>query len=770
MELKRQLTQQYALTIGVIFLCVVFAFYFLFTGFMLPFVDEESKDEARRLAAVIEDQERQLAIAGTTLASSIRASTQEDWKTKFVQSLPNEAYLTELNVTFLALFTEDGDLLGRSSMSNTSLSSAEQFSLGSRAFVIERFMHDLKSKEHSSGILDVEGKPYLLSVQRLTTNVSSELPELYLVTGQFLAKRLHGITLPSFAYTSLTMIEASELLANAQNVVKTSEQTIWSDTKLFSKHLHSHLLLPTIDRQKFFHLEVERSEPRLLKLQYAIAFSLLIILGAIGIMTLRASHFMKAHLLDRIDVLKQRTELLSEESNIQIDRTKDEIALIQTHVSHGIRTIEDYKEKMTFLALHDGLTTIPNRHHFAERLEEMYANDADRLLRALVLYINIDRFSDINVAHGFAVGDEILSEFARRLSEFGSENKQLARVSGDEFLLWTTTTELDGTYEQFIEDLQKMLHEPYIIRFQRLFITTSIGVLKYPDDAKDFDTMLKNGTTAMENVQSNGGNDYAFFNDRMTPFISDRKLERAMIDHELYLVYQPQINVHTDELYGIEALVRWYHPERGNIPVQEFISYAERSGMIVKLGEWVLNEVCRQLRSWRILGLPLPHVGINISPIQLNSVHFAERMIDIMERWQIPPELITFEITESYSMSSMNETTETLRRLSDYGSTIAIDDFGKEYSVLSYLEKLPVQCLKIDKLFVDRILESDKIIQMIIALAAAMHLNVIVEGVETESQLEKVKQLGCSYIQGYYFSKPINAAEVEELYLSKQVI
>jgi diguanylate cyclase (GGDEF)-like protein len=445
-----------------------------------------------------------------------------------------------------------------------------------------------------------------------------------------------------------------------------------------------------------------------------------------------------------------------------------------THYIGGFTDISERKaaeDQIRHLAHHDTLTGLPNRFHLRARLEQALATARRSSGRVAVMFLDLDRFKIINDTLGHHIGDGLLVEVARRLGASVRASDVVARLGGDEFVVVLTEVEEIGAVRQVGEKILAALGARYDIEGNELHSTPSIGIALYPEDGEGVDALMKNADTAMYHAKTAGRNNVQFFTASMNAQASERMaLENSLrqaVDHgDFELHYQPQVDLASGRIVGVEALVRWRHAEHGLIPPDKFIPVAEETGLIVPLGEWVLYEAARQVAVWRAEGIADVSVAINLSAHQLRDDALPGVVADVLSRHGIDPEDIEIEITESVAMSDPNATIEHLGSLRRMGIELAVDDFGTGYSSLAYLKLLPIHRLKLDRSFVMDI-EHDPndaaICTATIALAHSLGLSVVAEGVETVAQRDYLAGLGCDVAQGYLYSRPLPAAEIGEL-------
>jgi len=434
------------------------------------------------------------------------------------------------------------------------------------------------------------------------------------------------------------------------------------------------------------------------------------------------------------------------------------------------------EETINFQAYHDLLTKLPNRALLRDRLS-LAISQAKRDDESLaVMFLDLDRFKNINDSLGHMIGDELLQQVSTRLKDCIREGDTLARFGGDEFTLMLP--KLHNEREDAVKLANKIsssLKEPFNVDGHELYVSASIGIAMYPQDGTNIESLIKHADVAMYHVKGQGKNGYQFYSNEMNiPYIEklslDTGIHKALDNNEFHLVYQPQINLRTGEIVGVEALLRWDHPEHGLVSPSEFIPFAEESGLIVDIGNWVLKNACAELSQWRLSGLPEIRMSINISARQLMEDYIVSDILTILKDYDLPGSSLELEITENAIMDDMDSAVRKLKELSHEGITIAIDDFGTGYSSLSYLHKLPIQTLKIDRTFLkeSRINKGDNtIIKTIVAMAKGLDLNVIAEGVETQTQLDYLREIECSEAQGFLFGKPLPPDVISQLLIQE---
>jgi two-component system CheB/CheR fusion protein len=439
-----------------------------------------------------------------------------------------------------------------------------------------------------------------------------------------------------------------------------------------------------------------------------------------------------------------------------------------------ITIVKESQRRIEFLATHDPLTELPNRLLFLDRVRQAIARGERGQYLFAVVFIDLDDFKVVNDSLGHAAGDALLKEVAKLLRSLVRAVDTVARFGGDEFALLienTSITEVESTARRLCAAISRSIY----LGDQMAHVGASVGIAVFPEDSKDAEILLKHADTAMYEAKAKGKSAYQFFTKRMMEQADQRLrmengLRLALDKNELALVFQPQIDLASGRLIGVEALCRWTDPELGPIAPANFIPLAEKCGLIEKLGEWVANCACMQMKRWLDNGFFLPHVSINVSIEQFRRGNVLSMMQRLVELYQLPPGKIMLEITESTLADDNQLLKDSFLSLKDMGLKISIDDFGTGYSSLARLKSYPIDEVKIDRSFVDDITEQgqDRVIaQTIIAMSRTLGFSVVAEGVETEEQLNILRELNCDIVQGYLVSKPISAEELLEKFADK---
>ncbi|MGB7823206.1 MAG: EAL domain-containing protein, partial [Candidatus Sulfotelmatobacter sp.] len=437
------------------------------------------------------------------------------------------------------------------------------------------------------------------------------------------------------------------------------------------------------------------------------------------------------------------------------------------------RDITDRKlaeERVQFLAYYDALTGLPNRTLLQDRLAKALAGARRRKDKVAILFLDLDRFKDINDSLGHSVGDLLLQEVAERLKTWAREQDTVARVGGDEFLIVLTGLKDVADAAVATERIVNLMTAGFVVRGHPVNVSCSIGVSIFPEHSADCETLIKNADAAMYSAKENGRNRFQFFTEDMNAqgverLTLENSLRLALDKKELFLVYQPQMDIATGRITGLEALLRWQHPDLGLVPPDKFIRIAENSGLIVPIGEWVVRTACRQARKWQDEGLPPVSVAVNVSAVQFRQEGFCELIRRVLHETGLAPQYLELELTESLLLANADLMLSVVQELKAMGVTLAIDDFGTGYSSFSYLRQFRVSKLKIDRVFIRDVAvnpDDAAITSAIISMAKSLGLKVIAEGVEDESQMSFLRAHQCDEIQGYYFSKPLAVDKVAD--------
>jgi len=474
-------------------------------------------------------------------------------------------------------------------------------------------------------------------------------------------------------------------------------------------------------------------------------------------------------------ISKHGTEFAIEDSAAPIRGDDGEIYGVVL-VFHDVSEARKMANKMTYLAEHDFLTGLPNRLLINDRLNQALTIAKRDQQYVALMFLDLDRFKNINDSLGHEIGDLLLKRVAERLTNCLRSSDTISRQGGDEFMILLPEIVDHYAPAEVAEKLLSACVEPFDISGHEIRVSISIGIAVYPYDGENVETLTKSADSAMYHAKALGRNNYQFFTQSMNERVKqltelEHNLRLAIENNEFLLEYQPKVDIKTGEIIGVEALIRWQHSQWGMVSPDRFISIAEDTGLIKPIGAWVLHEACRQNRKWQDAGLKKIPIAVNVSVVQLREKSFLHEVTELLMLSGLEPKYLELEVTESVAIDGENDTIHLLNTLRGMGVGLSIDDFGTGYSSLSYLKRLPISTLKIDKSFI-RDIQTDPddatIITAIIRMSHGLKLKVIAEGVETQEQLDFLNAQGCDQYQGYFISKPVSAKAFEKLLKAEQ--
>ncbi|MCB1775348.1 MAG: EAL domain-containing protein [Gammaproteobacteria bacterium] len=458
---------------------------------------------------------------------------------------------------------------------------------------------------------------------------------------------------------------------------------------------------------------------------------------------------------------------------VSINTVFDDAGRPLNHVAicTDIRQLKESQERLAHLAHHDALTRLPNRILFHERVQHSLVRAARRNSRVGIIFVDLDHFKDVNDSLGHSAGDQLLKSVAELLCSVLRNDDTVARIGGDEFTILIEDVNDRDRLTSVIEKLMDAFDREFDLGTARVRVSPSLGISISPEDGEDTDTLMRNADAAMYRAKSLGRNTYQFYTEELTRQASDRMridsaLRKAINDREFYLQYQPQIDLRSGAVVGMEVLVRWNSTELGFVPPDQFIPIAENNGLIIPIGRWVLEDACRQARTWIDDGVLSGTLAVNISGVQVRRGDLVTMVREVLAATGFPAAQLELEVTEGFIMGETEQAVATLTELRDMGLTLAVDDFGTGYSSLAYLKSLPIHRLKIDKSFIRDIPDDQDdmaITRAVIALGKSLGLELVAEGVETEIQRRFLVDEGCSHAQGYLFHRPLNSADMADL-------
>lgn len=499
-------------------------------------------------------------------------------------------------------------------------------------------------------------------------------------------------------------------------------------------------------------------------------------LTAVALLLLIISFVSLLKLKKNLKATKQETERINAEYKKLMQTHKETLSsyyALNSRYEELYRTSENIRK----LAYTDYMTELPNRTALTEMLENVLMTlRKDEIIG--IMEIDIDNFKIINDTLGHSFGDELLIDVTHRIKQVLDENDYLARFGGDEFVILTQNLENMASFEEKIKKVKNVFASPFVLSTKEYFVTVSIGVAFAPKDGKTSQTLIKNMDSAMYMAKVNGKNTYTYFDTSYNQMLTDKielqsELRRAIENEEFVLFYQAQMDISKKKIIGFEALIRWNHPVRGLLHPVDFIYLAEESGLIIPIGRWALNSACKQLREWSDMGFTDITMAVNVSARQFKDENFVQMIYEIIKETGIDPKRLELEITETIALEDLEYTIEVIKELNKIGVRFSLDDFGTGYSAMSYLKRLPISNVKIDKSFLDTVLEDandQKIIQAIINLAYNLDLQVIAEGVEQLEHEKLLQKLNCNMAQGYLYSRPVPKEKAEELLNSTEFL
>ncbi len=474
---------------------------------------------------------------------------------------------------------------------------------------------------------------------------------------------------------------------------------------------------------------------------------------------------------------RKNGEIFPEWLTINVIRDEDGAISQYAAIFSDITERKKTEERIKNLAYFDVLTALPNRRLFTDRLQIAIANAHRHGHLMAIMFLDLDLFKRINDSLGHGIGDQVLIETAARLGHCIREGDTVARLGGDEFTILLPEIEHIEDAAKLAERLISYVKQPFIIDEHELYVTTSIGIAVYPDDGQTVEALIKNADTAMYRAKDLGRNSYQLYTAAMNARSFERltmesSLRHAVTRGEFKLVYQVKVDMTTGRMSGVEALVRWHHPEMGLVSPVDFIPLAEDMGVISEIGEWVLREACTQCKHWHDLGLPPVRIAVNVSALQFRETKVPEVVARALRDTGLPPQYLELELTETVLMQRVDEVVVVLKELRAMGIRISIDDFGTGYSSLSYLKRMPIDALKVDRSFVNDIFGDDdkvtdegaEIVSTIISLAHNLKLKAIAEGVETPAQAAFLHSKGCDEVQGFLISRPVSGEDLISLF------
>ncbi len=608
----------------------------------------------------------------------------------------------------------------------------------------------------------------------------------------------HGTTaIGHIEISKIFDVEYFETLSNDLNIkvsLSTNKKCLRNATKLLDMELQEHLKtiqtdtryfgvksLETQDGPVFFITALEKNllKTRLtqnrIELFIILFLMILVLVSIFRLILIKGLSEPLAVLMKQINKIEQR-----DYSKSLYLRTNDELQVISKNINTLATTIRNrenelrnYQTDLEYLSTHDTLTNVANRRLFLQQLEYAMTVVKQKNKKLAILFIDLDEFKELNDSLGHEVGDDLLKEVAKRLENILWRSDSIARIGGDEFYILLQNFETHLEVEITAQKVLDIFQTAFVCCDYELKTTASIGAVLYPDDGEDSISLMKNVDLAMYEAKNRGKNSFNFFSKHLSEQFEQRlekiaTLKKALKScQEFTLFYQPKVSTKTGKIVAVEALVRWNSSHFGFVSPDQFIKLSEETKLIVKLGKWILHQACSDFVKLQNEGYILEQISVNVSTVQFQNSNMLETIQDVIKQTGMPIEKLELEITESFIATNDTKNLQTLQNFRDMGIGLAIDDFGTGFSSLSYLQKLPVTRLKIDKSFVDNIPHSEDsvaLVKVIASLAKTFHLQITAEGVEKKEQMEFLKEIECDEIQGYYYSKPLPLDEFKKFY------
>ncbi len=628
--------------------------------------------------------------------------------------------------------------------------------------------NSLKEKNGVAGIILLPEGAMMISAHPIVKNNLQGPTRGSLIVGRYIKEsEIRKLSQESALVISLEKFEEKNILNEYNNMDTSfiSKANIWVKNK-DKNHISGYALLYDINEDPAFILRGDRARDIYRQGNLSMKYFLGMIVVTYILFYMAFCLFMNKmifkrfqFLIESVNKIKKNEDLSTRVSVI----SRDEFSKLEDEFNDMMIALEASHKKITYQAQYDMLTKLPNRYFFYNKVSELLVKAKENNKLAALLFIDLDNFKNINDSSGHGVGDIVLQMITKKLEESATKESIISRIGGDEFIVFLPDSKDTEIVEEVAKKIIKKMRSPLIIEEKQFFISASIGISIYPFDGMDTETLINNADIAMYRVKKERKNSYKFYNKEMRNKLSASMLRQALANGEFKIYYQAQTNGVTENIEGMEALLRWNHPTMGMISPAEFIPLAEETGLIIPMGEWVLHTACTQNKKWQDVGYDFIRVAINISSIQFKQPDFIDTIKKVLEETRLDANYLELEITESIALHKEEEVIHKLLQLRGMGIHVSIDDFGTGCSSLSYLERFPIDSLKIDKTFIHNITHNDTIAKMIIGMAQSLGLSVIAEGVETRDQLMHLINLGCYLMQGYLFSKPVEAQIFEDL-------
>ncbi|MFY0543967.1 bifunctional diguanylate cyclase/phosphodiesterase [Brevibacillus sp. H7] len=738
--------------------------------------EKDTREDMRRVlnsfSAGVEDlvsTSRDYATRDDTYAFIQDANVSEGRNHPFVtRNFPDETFAIH-HINFLLLLNAKGDIVyqkGYDMLADQEVPVSPELirQIHQRQDLFLRHTHHDSSK---SGLLILEDKPAAVASLPIIRSDKTGPIRGTLIAGYYIDS--HYVKYQSALTRNLLQLS---LYKNTPIPVEAElpEGSVWISEKDENK-IQANALVYDLYGNPAFVLQFEKPRSIYFQGKSSLLYYLASLMITGIIFTVVILYFLEKVILSRLSGLITSIKTISQtkdfSARVRLTGT-DEISDLEQEFNVMMSVLEESQGTIMHRAYHDFLTDLPNRNLFYEQLEQALETAARQHHQVAILFIGLDKFKQINDTFGHEVGDLLLLMATQRLLACIRSDDFLSRLGGDEFIVLLPSIAERGMIDNIADRIRESLSEPFHLKNHQVYASASIGISIYPSDGTDPEILIKHADMAMRRVKREGKNNYRQF----TPDMQEETDRKLLLEHhlrlavernELQLYYQPKVCMHTGRITGMEALLRWMHPELGVISPEEFIPLAEETGLITSIGEWVLRTACRQNKSWQLAGFPPVSVAVNLSSIQFEQDDLVAIIEQVLRDTGMDPHFLELEITESIAIQNIDHVVEKLLTLRKMGIHISIDDFGTGYSSLSYLKRFPIDSLKIDKAFVRDITEDANIPTAIIAMAHRLSLSVTAEGVETNEQLELLRKLRCNFLQGYLFSEPLPAHEFEQL-------
>lgn len=550
-----------------------------------------------------------------------------------------------------------------------------------------------------------------------------------------------------------------------------NKSIIWAESKN-EDYISGYSLIYDIYGQPAFVLKVNKPRDIYNQVNLSVKYFMGIVFLIGGTYFLATWFFMNKFIFNRLKILMSSVSEIGKNRDLSTRVSillKDEFSSLESEFNTMLEALEESQKKLIYQSHHDDLTHLFNRHYFYDQVKQWLIQVKGENRIASILFFDIDKFKGINDSLGHETGDLIIKSVSKRIKDYLYKDSIISRIGGDEFIAFLPDKG-EKIVKYVAENIVEEIKKPFFINDKQIFLTASIGISLYPFDGDNVETLINNADIAMYGAKKESNRRFKFYTSDMRNRVSSDMLRSALEKNELQLYYQPKVNAVTKTIEGMETLLRWSNSKYGAISPMEFIPLAEETGLIIPIGEWVLKRACLQNRKWQDLGYNPIRVAVNISSIQFMQPDFIRVVKKTLEETKLNEKYLELEITESVALNKEEEVIEKLLILKDMGIQISIDDFGTGYSSLSYLQRLPVDSLKIDRSFIKNIGSDSTIIKMIIGMAQSLELSIVAEGVETKEQLDYLMNLGCKYMQGYLFSRPVPAEKFEKLLADNGII